>query len=477
MPSQHDADVVYAAFDNHKNGDFKPYVLRSGDRGRSWRSVAGNLPGRGTVYALAEDHVDPKLLFAGTEFGVFFTRDGGARWTKLEGGMPTIQVRDLAIQKRENDLVVATFGRGFYILDDYTPLRNLEAKALEADALFPVKNASLFVPSTPLGTREKSMLGDGLYSAPNPPAGAVFTYYLRTDIKTARRQRLAREKTAAKSGGDVFYPSWDSLAAEDREEDPAIVLTVTTRDGAVVRRITGPTEAGFTRVAWDLRYPNAQPVSLRKPDEVSPFSDPPVGPLAAPGTYYVSMAKRVNGTLTPIGERRSFEAVPMGEATLPAKDRAAVLAWQQKTMRLQRAVLGAVQAARDAENRLAHLRQAFDDTPGARAELRDRAVSLNDRLQSLIVELTGDRLRSSRNEATPPSINDRLERIVDSHWRSTADVPQTCARDYEIAAAQFTRVLAGLRGLIATDLLELENAAETSGAPYTPGRLPDWKSE
>ncbi len=122
--SRHDAATMYAAFDNHKKGDFKPYVLASFDTGRTWRSIAGNLPERGTVYALAEDAVVPELLFAGTEFGVFFTRDRGTTWNPLKGGLPTIQVRDLAIQERENDLVLATFGRGFYILDDYRALRS-----------------------------------------------------------------------------------------------------------------------------------------------------------------------------------------------------------------------------------------------------------------------------------------------------------------------------------------------------------------
>ena len=167
---QHDAATVYAAFDNHKMGDFKPYLLKSTDRGRTWTSIAGDLPARGSVYALAEDHVDPNLLFAGTEFGLFFTIDGGKKWTRLKGGLPTIAVRDLAIQERENDLVVATFGRGFYVLDDYTPLRRTTPALLEQEAvLFPLddrtgcstppsrsacpRRRSRAIPSTPPPTR------------------------------------------------------------------------------------------------------------------------------------------------------------------------------------------------------------------------------------------------------------------------------------------------------------------------------------
>ena len=478
MASQHDADVVYAAFDNHKVADFKPYVLKSQDRGRSWTSIAGDLPARGSVYCLAEDHVDPDLLFAGTEFGVFFTVDGGKHWTKLEGGLPTIQVRDLAIQKRENDLVVATFGRGFYILDDYTPLRRLTGETLaEEAALFPVKPALMYVPSSPMGGREKSDQGHAYFTAPNPPFGAIFTYHLRGEIKTKKKARLDREQEIEKKGGDAVYPSWDSLKAEDREEEPAILLTVLDQDGSVVRRLTGPVTAGFQRVAWDLRYPSSQPVSLKKPDELAPWEDAPVGPMAAPGRYSVVLAKRVDGVVTQLAGPVSFEAVPLGNATLPASDRDAVIAFQKKTARLQRAMLGAVQAAQEAQNRLAYVKKALDETPGAKPELANRTRALEGRLNDLLVSLTGDPVKASRSEATSPSIRDRVERIIDSHWRSTAATPQTCQRGYEIAAQQFGGTLAQLRTLVTTDLANLELEAEAAGAPWTPGRLPTWKPE
>src|SRR6185437_9040955 len=109
LASQHDANLVYASFDNHKMGDFKPYLLKSTDGGRTWTSIASNLPENGPVLAIAEDPVNAQLLFAGTEFGLFFTLDGGSHWTQLKGGLPTIPIRDLAIQKREGDLVAASF--------------------------------------------------------------------------------------------------------------------------------------------------------------------------------------------------------------------------------------------------------------------------------------------------------------------------------------------------------------------------------
>ncbi len=476
--SSHDANVVYAAFENHKMGDFKPYLLRSGDRGKSWTSIAGDLPERGSVLAVVEDHVEPKLLFAGTEFGVFFTNDGGKRWIQLKGGMPTIAVRDLAIQRRENDLVVGTFGRSFYILDDYAALRRASLDVLDREAaLFSVKPALIFVPSQPLGLRDKSMQGDAYYTAPNPPFGAAFTYYLRDEIKSKKKARREAEKGAVKKGEDVFYPSWDALRAEDREEDPTILLTVTDDEGNVVRRIEGPVKKGFHRVAWDLRYPNAYPTQLKPPSDDDPFADVPVGPLAAPGRYTVALAKRVDGVVTPLALPESFTTEPLGISSLPAPDRAALLAFQKKTARLQRAALGAVEAATEAQSRIDHVKKALDDTPGADPRLRARAREIESRLKEVVTDLSGDRTLAKRNEPAPSSIVDLVQGVAIGHWSSTADATRTHREAYEMAAARFGETLAELRALVETDLAKLENDAEAVGAPWTPGRVPRWNSE
>ncbi len=474
--SRNDANTVYAAFDAHKLGDFKPYLLKSTDRGRSWKSIAGDLPARGTVYALVQDGEKPALLFAGTEFGVFFTVDGGRRWVELTGGMPTIAVRDLAIQRRENDLVVGTFGRGFYILDDYTPLRGVDDAALEREAaLLPVKDAPMYVPATPFGGEEKGSQGDAFFTAPNPPFGAVFTYYLRDEIQTRREQRREREKELEKAGKPAYYPPWDSLRAEDREEAPEAVLTVTDADGNVVRRVTGPVKAGYHRVAWDLRYPAANPVNLHPPD--NPWYEPPRGPLAAPGTYSVSLALLRDGKPEPLGEARTFRAEPAEASTLPAPDREALLAFQRKTARLQRAVLGSVKSLAEAKERLEYLRKALEETPEADRGLMDRTRDLERRLADLSIRFSGDPTIESRHEPVPPSVTDRVSQIVDSQWMSTSAVTATSEANYAAAADAFGTALEDLRTLIETDLRALEADAEAAGAPWTPGRVPTWKRE
>jgi photosystem II stability/assembly factor-like uncharacterized protein len=481
-PSQHHADTVYAAFDNRKMGDVKPYLLKSTDRGRTWTSVAGNLPQRGTVYVVVEDHVKPDLLFAGTEFGVFFTVDGGQRWVQLKGGIPIIAVRDLAIQKRENDLVAATFGRGFYVLDDYSPLRAVTADVLrQPAAIFPVKPAWMYVPATPFGLRGKSFLGESYYTAPNPPFGAIFTYSLGEEVKTRRKVRQEAERKIARDGGDTAYPSWDALRAEDREEPPAVLLTVTDEEGNVVRRLTGPVTSGFHRVAWDLRYAPYSPVQPPPsgPVDENPFASPPAGPLATPGRYMVSMALRRDGVLTPIGEPQTFSTAPLGTASLPISDRerTALLEFQKKTGRLQRAVLGAAQMVREQQQRLGLITRTLVETSGADLALSDQVRGIEDRLHAIQVALTGDSLIARYHEPTPASIVSRVQNIVSGHWRSTSMPTETHRNNYATAAAAFGPVLENLRTLVETDLKALDERLEALGAPYTPGRVPRWTPE
>ncbi|HEY0591320.1 MAG TPA: glycosyl hydrolase [Thermoanaerobaculia bacterium] len=476
--SPHDANVVYAAFGNHKMGDFKPYLLRSGDKGRTWTSIAGDLPARGNVWTIVEDHVKPGLLFAGTEFGAYFSPDGGKKWIEFEGGLPTIAVRDIAIQEREDDLVLGTFGRGFYILDDYSPLRAVDAALLERDAvLFPLaKKVWSYVPSTPLGLKGKGFQGESYYVGENPPHGAVFTYYLKDELKSPRKQRREREAELVKENKEVYYPSWEDLRAEDRADDPAILLVVRDDEGNVVRRIEGPATAGFHRVAWDLRYPSSQPTELKKDDD-DLFGSPATGPMVVPGRYTVTLAKRVDGAIAPLGDAAAFETAPLRLATLPAENEAEVLAFQKKTASLQRAALGALRLARDTKTRLDHLEQALLDTPGSDPALLGRVRALELRLRDIQEALTGDTVVSRYNEPDLPGIIDRIQQVVSGHWQTTGGPTATHRKGYEIAAQLFAPILADLTTLVETDLAARERDAEAAGAPWTPGRVPRWQGE
>jgi photosystem II stability/assembly factor-like uncharacterized protein len=473
--SSHDLDTVYAAFDNHKNGDFAPYLFKSTDRGGSWTSISGDLPSRGPVYVLAEDRVDPNLLFAGTETGVFFSSDGGKRWVQLKGGLPTIAVRDIAIQERENDLVLATFGRGFYILDDFSLLRGLGAAALENEAvLFPVKKSWMYMERLPLGLPGKSFQGDSFYAADNPPFGATVTYYLKEDLLSRKKKRQEEEKRIEGEGGTIRYPDWDALRSEDREEPPAIWVTVKDASGDVVRRMEGPATKGFHRVAWDFRFPDSRPARLKEEPRDNPFAPPPIGPMAVPGTYEVSLASRVDGVVTPLGEPQRFEAQALGTASLPAEDKQALLQFQQETAALQRAVLGSVRLVEDTDARLALIEKAILQSPVLDQSLLDQARNLRDRLHAIDVSLSGDETIRSRSEPTPPSIEDRVDDVVYGHWTSTSAPTETQREAFRIAGAELAPVLDDLRRLIETDLAALEETLDARGAPWTPGRIPRW---
>lgn len=478
VASQHDAEVVYAAFDNHKNGDFKPYILRSEDRGKTWTLMAGDMPGREIVYSIAEDHVNPRLLFVGTEFGAFFTLDTGKTWIKLTGDMPTVAVRDLAIQRRENDLVLGTFGRGIYILDDYTPLRHVSRERLESDALMlPTKDAWQYVETSRLGGRHgRGSQGASYYVAPNPPYGAVFTYYLKEKLATYAEQRRETEKKADKDGSPVVLPTVEELRAEDEAVEPAIILVVRDDAGEVVRRLAGSREKGIHRIAWDLRLPPSTPTSLADQGDRMPWEKPPAGPLALPGTYTVSLAQRVDGALTPLAGPQTFEVVPLELATFAAEDRAEVLAFRKKVARLRRAVRGSLKAAGETRTRLQHVRQAILDTPRADRGLLAEVHALDRRLNKILTMLRGDQTRSKRNLPSAPSIDERVEQIAGDQWYATSAPTQTQRDGYRYAGEAFAKTLRELH-LVVDELVQVEAKLEAAGAPWTPGRIPTWEIE
>jgi hypothetical protein len=420
--------------------------------------------------------MNPSLLFAGTEFGLYFSTDGGRKWIKFDS-LPVTAVRDMVFHRPEHDLVIATFGRGFWILDDYSLLRTIKPEALEQEAgLFPVKPASMYIESSPLGLPGKGFQGSAFYTAPNPPFGAIFTYYLKDDLKSRKKQRQEAEKKTLKEGGTLTYPSWEQLRAEEREVEPSMLLIVKDEEGNVVRRLTAPAKAGFHRVAWDLRFPASTPVQLQSgPADL--FGGPPVGPLAAPGKYTITLAKQVDDVVTPVGQPQPFEARPLFMSGLPAQDQASQLAFQRKTASLQRAVMGAAQALEEAQNRLKYVQKAILETPKADLKLIQQARALDLRLQDIAVKLVGDPVIAGHNEPTPPAIVDRVQTVVSAHWSTTAQATRTYEADYNIAAAEFAPVLADLRQAIGVDLKSLEDQLETLGAPWTPGRLPSWKPE
>jgi hypothetical protein len=289
-PSPRDANTVFVALNNWQRGDYKPYIVRSTDRGRTWTNITGNLPDRHDVWSVLQDHINGSLLFAGTEFGLFVSVDGGSGWVQMKGGLPVIQVRDMAIQKREEDLVLATFGRGFYILDDYSALREITPQALAEEArLFPLRDAYLV---TSRGMAPAGSAGIGTLSGnttfPNPPTGAVFTYSVGREI-----------------AGDA-----------------KLVLTITNEQGQQVRRLDVEKTPGLRRVAWNLRGDpsaaeagrgqggrggaGAQQGGAQRGQQFGGRGAGQGGALATPGRYRAQLGRQVGDKVEPIGAPQAF---------------------------------------------------------------------------------------------------------------------------------------------------------------------------
>jgi len=465
-----DANTVYAALDNHKYGDYKPYLLKSVNRGRTWVSIAGDLPDRHLVWRVVQDHVDPELLFAATEFGLFFTVDGGGKWVELEGGAPTIAFRDIAIQRRENDVVAATFGRGFFILDDYAPLRDVDEAALEQDALlFPGRRAWWYMERHPLGFTEGAAQGHGYYRAPNPPFGAVFTYYLKDDLKTLAATRQEAEEEALEEWRDTPFEGFDAAEAERRELEPEIWLTVRDADGNVVRRLSGPTTKGFHRVAWDLRFPPVDAVGT----EGGYPADELQGYLAAPGVYTVSLAKRVRGETTELVEAQDFQVERMRTGALQGAEPQETVAFWERMSKLQRGVTAAEIATENLEQKLDDLKTGLARARIAPAELDDQWRALRTELHDIVELLSGNQAMAEVGQEPPANVTSRLEKVMVGTAMSTYGPTQTHVQTLGYAETEFETVRVRINSLRAEAVPAFETALIAAGGPWSPGgRIP-----
>jgi len=472
VASVHDSNVAYAVFDNHKRGDYEPYVMKTSNRGKSWTSINGNLPKWGSAHTIAEDHENPNLLFVGTEFGLFFTQDGGRKWHQLKKSFPTIAVRDIEIQRRESDLVVGTFGRGIYILDDYSALRS-PASGLGELALFPVRDPWLYMPEALWDSGKTGSMGAEFYTTENPPHGAVFTYYLAEGVKSRAKTRRKSEIEIEKTGGDTPYPSWEALRAEDNEVEPAVYILVKDDRGQLVRQVPAKSDKGLHRSVWDLRLPDPEPVKLEG-DRKSWFGFAPVGPVVLPGDYTAQLAVFRDGELRPSGEVQRFSVKPLENSPEITTDRRAQQDFLVKAAGLQRAVHGAVKVLAEQENRVKHLRKALERTNAADDGDRASLQELHLRLAAVKVALQGDSTYTSRNESAPMSIASRSDAIYQPSVLSQAPIGKMMKESYAIAAREFTAALEQLRSIDA-ELGALEEALDAKGAPWTPQRIPRWR--
>ncbi len=476
VASQHDENVVFAAFNNHKKGDFKPYLMKSSDKGKTWVSIAGDLPKKGSVYAIAQDHVNKDLLFAGTEFGCFFTVDGGKKWIQLKSGLPTIAVRDIAIQRRENDLVLASFGRGFYVLDDYSPLRGATNEVLAKEAhIFPIKEALMFVESNPLGLRGVGSQGHGFYSAKNPPIGAVFTVYMKDKYKTLQELRREKEKKAKKGGLDVVYPSFNEMRAEADQEKPYVLFVIKDASGKTIKKMKASASKGMQRIVWNFRTTTTSPIKLKdeKPGRYGMADD---GYLVDEGTYSVTMYKSVDGMLTQIAGPENFKVKALDNRTLPAVDKKAWQGFLADLSELRRRFDGASQIHSESKEKIKLIERAIQVYAPAPLDMMKDVQALKKSFKELDIKMYGDGLLSRHEFETPASISDRIGIAVWQSWQNLSAPTNSNVEGLKIAGEEFGPVLQQIHTNV-TKIEALEKKLDQNKVPYTKGRGTDWKSE
>ncbi len=476
IASQHERNTVYAAFNNHKSGDFKPYVLKSNDMGKTWISISSNLPERGSVYALAEDHVKKDLLFVGTEFGLFVTLDGGKNWKQLKNGLPTIAVRDIAIQKRENDVVLGTFGRSFYVLDNYAPLRTLTKEAISKEGhIFPIKDALMFVQDFPLGTlgsREKGFQGESFFSVPNPPIVATFTYYLKESIQTLEAKRKDKERELVKNKKPVPYPTYEQMRAEQEEETPYIFFTILDEDDNFVRELRAPARKGLMRATWDLKYPDLRPANVR---DANATSTGPSSTFVLPGKYKVFLSKWIAGEITQLTEPAEFNVKTLGMTSLPAEDKTELVEFQSKVRKLSHKVSTAAAVLQELTTRVGLYRAALKSVTVSHKDLYADIKKLEKKLAEQQRLLFGDRTYRSVDQDAEPGLLQRINAITGEQRNSTSAPTQTQRDNYRIVEEEFMPIYTALKQIATSDVKNIEKKLDDIGAPYTPGRLPDWK--
>lgn len=452
-----DENTVYVALDNHKEGDFKPYLIKSTNLGKSWTSLAKDLPEKHLVWRIVQDHVNNDLMFIGTEFGIFFTVDGGKKWLELNGGIPTIATRDVKIQRRENDLVAGTFGRGIYILDDYAPLRTLTEKAMEQEAL-------LFAPSRPvkwfkLDRNHTNTVGNDSFAAKNPEHGATLTYYLKDSLLTAKEQRQKAEKELAKDKKYAKYPSWEAIEKENQEAKPAVYLEIKDSSGNFINRVPGKTKKGIHRVTWDMTYAKTAAVLKSK---VSGSSL-----LAPPGNYSATLYKREGSTISQLAEPVTFELRAIYQAALNTNSEADVLAYGKQVVAAQQRATSVRATLKGVEKRLKDLRLAIDNTPRNIAALESSLAELQAEVNAINFELDGLKSRE-RKGAKPASISSRLGYAMSATW-STYGPTQQHKDQFGYALAGLEDVSKRVKVLNESSVSALQQAVIDAGGPWTQG--------
>ena len=409
-----------------------------------------------------QDHVNKDLLFAGTERGVYASVNGGRNWSKVPGA-PTIPFRDLVIQKRENDLVGASFGRGFFVLDDYSALRELNAETKQKEGhLFPTRKALWYVPKSVIGNT-----GGDYYFAKNPEFGAWFTYHLSKEYPTIKKTRKKAEKALEKQNKDIPFPGWDALEQERREEAVKIWLVVKDAQGNVVRNVRGKTKKGINRVAWDLRHPSNWPIRPGQSGGQGGWRSS--GPMAMPGTYSATLMKEENGEVSMLDGPISFEVVPMREGTLKGISYDEYKEFIADFEDLQRRSSIVNDALDESMKKVKAMEVALSRTDVVPGSLNKSLHDLKQQLYAFEEKLEGNSSRSEIGERNPPNVGTHL-RVAMRGMSTTYGPTPLHKQSLGIANTMLNGLFSEISTISTTTIPGLEQELRRLGAPYILGQ-------
>ena len=426
----HDLNTVYLALDNHKFGDYSPYLYKSQNGGKTWKPIINGLPKETLVWRIVQDHIDPNLLFLATEYGLYFSNNQGEKWIKFSNGLPTISIRDLAIQKRENDLILATFGRSFYVLDDYSPLRNIDSEKSKEFILFDTREALQYNPVR----SGSSSQGTSFFKSKNPPYGATFTYNLPNSYETLKSKRKKKEAKLNKDNLDIPFPGWVNLDKEVNEKSSKIILEILDQNGLIVDRVNGTTKKGINRVSWPMTRPILSSIKSN-----SGFNYPRTIPVS-PGTYTLRLMELNKGKYNLVSDEKKFKVKRIRKNILdnPISDDFEQLI--SDFVEFDKDYVYSLEKYANAKKKMQKFEQAYRYVDEISSKLISDINLLENEMNHIDTALNGNKSKKDVMEKDNPTISNRISIAMRGFSGNSYGPTKTQINSFEIAKKQWNRI-------------------------------------
>lgn len=454
----HNKNIAYVVLDNHKFGDYRPYVFKTSNGGKTWSAINNGLPNDHLTWRLVQDHVNKDLLFLATEYGIYVSFNQGAKWIKFSNGLPTISFRDLAIQKRENDLIGASFGRGFYIFDDYSPLREISEEMLKREGvIFKPRKALQYVQEN---GRERQ--GGDYFTADNPPYGAVFNYYLSSPEKSIGKARKDKEKKLKKAKKDIPFPGWQALENEKTQSKSKIILVIENSNNQVVAKVNGPFKKGFNQVSWDLTQSLKTTLSTENEPENPWFKR---AAMVDPGKYSVKMYKSINGVVTQLGDTQSFEVERIRKNILSNPNAGDIADYKKEVKAFSSKLEVAMHDFQKASRKVKAFEKALNYTNSTPGNLEKQVADLRVVMSKLMTLLSGNSAKAEVGEKDDPTIRERMMIAQRGFFGNSYGPTIMQMESLELAKKQFAGISTELFKFMNDDVPRVEALLTKAGAP------------